>query len=230
MTSPEPRDSPERLSSPGDSNSNGENGDSEQLEITNSKERKTSGGFFAKRFGITKMKDHTTKKDRLIDTNSANNSPMEFKPLKVSKLSKHDSNVSTYSQDHSLATGAGSLPSSQARVQRAAQAEQLQGEDLETKQTCVSFSKTVAADDEDKIVYIHFMQLKYVRGIARPIPTDATDKVTFLAIFLKLTQSLLHRLRSPMRILPKRGSFQFVERARQSLSGSSLSALSPKTE
>merc|ERR1719225_1307713 len=83
MTSPEPRDSPERLSSPGDSNSNGENGDSEQLEITNSKERKTSGGFFAKRFGITKMKDHTTKKDRLIDTNSANNSPMEFKPLKV---------------------------------------------------------------------------------------------------------------------------------------------------
>merc|ERR1712165_476588 len=83
MTSPEPRDSPERLSSPGDSNSNGENGDSEQVEITNSKERKTSGGFFAKRFGITKMKDHTTKKDRLIDTNSANNSPMEFKPLKV---------------------------------------------------------------------------------------------------------------------------------------------------
>ena len=99
MTSPEPRDSPERLSSPGDSNSNGENGDSEQLEITNSKERKISGGFFAKRFGITKMKDHTTKKDRLIDTNSANNSPMEFKPLKVCKLSKHDSNVSTYSQD-----------------------------------------------------------------------------------------------------------------------------------
>ena len=87
MTSPEPRDSPERLSSPGDSNSNGENGDSEQLEITNSKERKTSGGFFAKRFGITKMKDHTTKKDRLIDTNSANNSPMEFKPLKVCKFS-----------------------------------------------------------------------------------------------------------------------------------------------
>ena len=88
MTSPEPRDSPERLSSPGDSNSNGENGDSEQLEITNSKERKISGGFFAKRFGITKMKDHTTKKDRLIDTNSANNSPMEFKPLKVPILSK----------------------------------------------------------------------------------------------------------------------------------------------
>ena len=136
MTSPEPRDSPERLSSPGDSNSNGENGDSEQLEITNSKERKTSGGFFAKRFGITKMKDHTTKKDRLIDTNSANNSPMEFKPLKVCKLSKHDSNVSTHSQDHSFATGAGSLPSSQAGVQRATQAEQLQGEELETKQRC----------------------------------------------------------------------------------------------
>ena len=96
MTSPEPRDSPERLSSPADSNSNGEN---EQLDISVAKERKTSGGFFAKRFGITKMKDHTTKKDRLIDTNSANNSPMEFKPLKVCKLSKQDSNVSTYSQD-----------------------------------------------------------------------------------------------------------------------------------
>ena len=83
MTSPEPRDSPERLSSPGDSNSNGENGE-EQLDISVTKERKTSGGFFAKRFGITKMKDHSTKKDRLIDTNSSNNSPMEFKPLKVS--------------------------------------------------------------------------------------------------------------------------------------------------
>jgi len=82
MTSPEPRDSPERLSSPGDSNSTGENGE-EQLDISVAKERKTSGGFFAKRFGITKMKDHSTKKDRLIDTNSANNSPMEFKPLKV---------------------------------------------------------------------------------------------------------------------------------------------------
>ena len=138
-----------------------------------------------------------------------------------------------------LATGAGSLPSSQAGVQRATQAEQLQGEDLETKQqaddvlmiACVSFSKTVAADDEDKVACIHFKQLKYVCGIATlfSAAADASDKVTFLAIFLKLTQSLLHRLRSPMRILPKRGSFQFVERAR-SLSGSSLSALSPKTE
>merc|ERR1719458_2108806 len=80
MTSPEPRDSPERLGSP-DSNSPGEIG--EQVEISVAKERKTSGGFFAKRFGITKMKDHSTKKDRLIDTNSSNNSPMEFKPLKV---------------------------------------------------------------------------------------------------------------------------------------------------
>ena len=85
MTSPEPRDSPERVSSPGDSNSTGEN---EQLDTSVAKERKTSGGFFAKRFGITKMKDHSTKKDRLIDTNSANNSPMEFKPLKVHILSK----------------------------------------------------------------------------------------------------------------------------------------------
>ena len=233
MTSPEPRDSPERLSSPGDSNSNGENGDSEQLEITNSKERKISGGFFAKRFGITKMKDHTTKKDRLIDTNSANNSPMEFKPLKVCKLSKHDSNVSTYSQDL--------LPQVPAvfRLLRPEFREQLKQSSCKVKIwkpskdvlmiACVSFSKTVAADDEDKVACIHFKQLKYVRGIARPIPTDATDKVTFLAIFLKLTQSLLRRLRSPMRILPKRGSFQFVERAR-SLRGSSRSALSPKTE
>ena len=234
MTSPEPRDSPERLSSPGDSNSNGENGDSEQLEITNAKERKTSGGFFAKRFGITKMKDHTTKKDRLIDTNSANNSPMEFKPLKVCKLSKHDSNVSTYSQDL--------LPQVPAvfRLLRPEFREQLKQSSCKVKIwkqsnhvlriACVSSSKTVATDDEDKVACIHFKQLKYARGNARPIPTDATDKVTFLAIFHKLTQSLLHRLRSPMRILPKRGSFQFVERARQSLSGSSRSALSPKTE
>ena len=100
MTSPEPRDSPERLGSP-DSSSPGEIGEQveisiiiiiiiiitiigEQVEISVAKERKTSGGFFAKRFGITKMKDHSTKKDRLIDTNSSNNSPMEFKPLKVS--------------------------------------------------------------------------------------------------------------------------------------------------
>ena len=236
MTSPEPRDSPERLSSPGDSNSNGENGDSEQLEITNSKERKTSGGFFAKRFGITKMKDHTTKKDRLIDTNSANNSPMEFKPLKVCKLSKHDSNVSTYSQD--LLSQVPAV----FRLLRPEFREQLKQSSCKVKIwkpsnhvlmiACVSFSKTVAADDEDKVACIHFKPLKYVCGIATlfSAAADATDKVTFLAIFLKLTQSLLHRLRSPMRILPKRGSFQFVERARQSLSGSSLSALSPKTE
>merc|ERR1740128_382040 len=76
MTSPEPRDSPERLQSPQDSN--------EALcdEAVKS-ERKISGGFFAKRFGIVKMKDHSTRKDRLIDPNSANNSPLEFKPLKV---------------------------------------------------------------------------------------------------------------------------------------------------
>ena len=101
MTSPEPRDSPERLGSPDSNISPGEIGEQveisviiiiitiiiiigEQVEISVAKERKTSGGFFAKRFGITKMKDHSTKKDRLIDTNSSNNSPMEFKPLKVS--------------------------------------------------------------------------------------------------------------------------------------------------
>jgi len=78
MTSPEPRDSPERIGSPQETN--GIHGDDESLDKS---ERKLSGGFFAKRFGISKMKDHTTRKDRLIDTNSTNNSPMEFKPLKV---------------------------------------------------------------------------------------------------------------------------------------------------
>merc|ERR1712240_504929 len=84
MTSPEPRDSPERNGSTPD-NSNGHDLDNQD---SLKSERKLSGGFFAKRFGITKMKDHTTKKDRLIDTNSANNSPMEFKPLKVPAVFK----------------------------------------------------------------------------------------------------------------------------------------------
>jgi len=44
-------------------------------------ERKISGGFFAKRFGVTKMKDRSTK--RQIDNSSTDDSPMEFKPLKV---------------------------------------------------------------------------------------------------------------------------------------------------
>jgi len=45
-------------------------------------ERKSSGGFFAKRFGITKMKDHSTlKKD-----SSQSESPIEYKPLKVPKV------------------------------------------------------------------------------------------------------------------------------------------------
>jgi hypothetical protein len=79
MTSPEPRDSPERICSPQETN--GILSD-ESLDSTKP-ERKISGGFFAKRFGISKMKDHSTRKDRLIDTNSTNNSPMEFKPLKV---------------------------------------------------------------------------------------------------------------------------------------------------
>jgi len=80
MTSPEPRDSPERICSPQETN--GVHNDDENSETTKA-ERKLSGGFFAKRFGISKMKDHSTRKDRLIDTNSTNNSPMEFKPLKV---------------------------------------------------------------------------------------------------------------------------------------------------
>lgn len=76
MTSPEPRDSPERSNGSTPDNESSSDGQ-ESIKA----ERKLSGGFFAKRFGITKMKDHSTRK--LIDTNSANNSPMEFKPLKV---------------------------------------------------------------------------------------------------------------------------------------------------
>lgn len=76
MTSPEPRDSPERNGSTPD-NSNGHDSDKDSLKS----ERKLSGGFFAKRFGISKMKDHSTRK--LIDTNTSDNSPLEFKPLKV---------------------------------------------------------------------------------------------------------------------------------------------------
>ena len=159
MTSPEPRDSPERVSSPGDSNSTGEN---EQLDTSVAKERKTSGGFFAKRFGITKMKDHSTKKDRLIDTNSANNSPMEFKPLKVHILSKqlcipmshhhHDHHTTTTTSITITITGAGCLPAAKTRVQRAAEAEQLQGE-ISTPSNCWSaktdFFHQVAIPDED---------------------------------------------------------------------------------
>jgi len=77
MTSPEPRDSPERNGSTPD-NSNGHDLDNQD---SLKSERKLSGGFFAKRFGISKMKDHSTRK--LIDTNSSDNSPLEFKPLKV---------------------------------------------------------------------------------------------------------------------------------------------------
>ena len=45
-------------------------------------ERKISGGFFAKRFGITKMKDHSTRKVE----SSESQSPVEYKPLKVPKV------------------------------------------------------------------------------------------------------------------------------------------------
>ena len=44
---------------------------------------------------------------------------------------------------------------------------------------CVSFSKTVAADDEDKVACIHLKPLKYVSGTAQPIPTDAIDEIVF---------------------------------------------------
>ena len=65
MTSPEPETSP-----------NTENGSPSKPE------RKSSGGFFAKRFGITKMKDHSTRK---IES-SESQSPVEYKPLKVPKV------------------------------------------------------------------------------------------------------------------------------------------------
>ena len=45
-------------------------------------ERKISGGFFAKRFGIIKMKDHSSKK--LLETSEGESSPgSDYKPLKV---------------------------------------------------------------------------------------------------------------------------------------------------
>ena len=78
MTSPEPRDSPERNNGSTPDSSNGHDLDNQD---SLKSERKLSGGFFAKRFGISKMKDHSTRK--LIDTNSSDNSPLEFKPLKV---------------------------------------------------------------------------------------------------------------------------------------------------
>ena len=65
MTSPEPDSSP-----------NTENGSPDKPE------RKSSGGFFAKRFGITKMKDHSTRK---IES-SESQSPVDYKPLKVPKV------------------------------------------------------------------------------------------------------------------------------------------------
>merc|ERR1711874_818799 len=45
-------------------------------------EKKSSGGFFAKRFGITKMKDHSTRKAESSEIQS----PVEYKPLKVPKV------------------------------------------------------------------------------------------------------------------------------------------------
>ena len=67
MTSPEPQS---------DSSPSTENGSPDKPE------RKSSGGFFAKRFGITKMKDHSTRK---IES-SESQSPVEYKPLKVPKV------------------------------------------------------------------------------------------------------------------------------------------------
>jgi len=75
MTSPEPV--------------NGENGDpvnghSPQNGDSEKAERKSSGGFFAKRFGLVKMKDHSSRK--VVETRNSENSDnnqMDFKPLKV---------------------------------------------------------------------------------------------------------------------------------------------------
>ena len=70
---------------PGTQETNGTNGHgpSPPRETNSDKERKTSGGFFAKRFGIIKMKDHSSRK--VIETSHSNgDSPqMDFKPLKV---------------------------------------------------------------------------------------------------------------------------------------------------
>jgi len=69
VTSPEPEGNGHGPSPPR------ENGDTKQ-------ERKTSGGFFAKRFGVIKMKDHRSQK--IIETSNGGDSPaMDFKPLKV---------------------------------------------------------------------------------------------------------------------------------------------------
>lgn len=76
MTSPEPRDSPERSNGSASDNDSGSDGGG-----CTKVDKKNSSGFFAKRFGITKMKDHGSP--RLIDTNTTDNTTMEFKPLKV---------------------------------------------------------------------------------------------------------------------------------------------------
>ena len=75
MTSPEPVDG-----------ENGEpvNGHSPQNGDSEKAERKSSGGFFAKRFGLVKMKDHSSRK--VIESRNSENSDnnqMDFKPLKV---------------------------------------------------------------------------------------------------------------------------------------------------
>ena len=69
MTSPEPKD--------GENEVTPSNGHSEP---TSKPERKLSGGFFAKRFGISKMKDHSTRKLESADSSAPT---MDFKPLKV---------------------------------------------------------------------------------------------------------------------------------------------------
>lgn len=83
LTSPETET--ERIDSISDRNGD-DNGVDNNDSDTNTPERKISGGFFAKRFGIIKMKDRSTRK--LIDTNQENNKPMEFKPLKVPSVFK----------------------------------------------------------------------------------------------------------------------------------------------
>jgi len=75
MTSPEPRDSPKRSNGSAPENDSGSDGGARTVV------KKKSGGFFAKRFGMPKSKDHSSP--RLIDTNITDNTTMEFKPLKV---------------------------------------------------------------------------------------------------------------------------------------------------
>jgi len=75
MTSPEPRDSPERSNGSASDNDSGSDGGVCTVD------KKKSNGFFAKRFEMNKSKDHSSPS--LNDTSTTDNTTTEFKPLKV---------------------------------------------------------------------------------------------------------------------------------------------------